>query len=204
MANRLLVGIMIIALVIGGLFLLGYIPLGDDNSANMEIIFYDVDGNELGRTNTLSLFGIQQPGIEGDIHSLDVVVYFKVTTNIDYESILSACLLTITTSTNMGAERSEKVHEVSEHILGVASSDLEGSFSDTYLMSDLLPESAITAEGKENGWLMKFAARVGTYIDVTIPTGEPDAEDTCGTTLTLNWVADEVPSVSVDSWFGDW
>ena len=152
MANRLLVGIMIIALVIGGLFLLGYIPLGDDNSANMEIIFYDADGNELGRTNTLSLFGIQQPGIEGDIHSLDVVVYFKVTTDIDYTYVTSRCDMSITTRLN--TQTAGIVHSIDEHRLGAINSDLEGTFSANYLMSTLLPESQIESMGKQYGWTM--------------------------------------------------
>jgi len=88
MARKWIIGVGLIVLVVGGLFLLGFIPMVDSNDANMEIIFYDVDGNELGRSDSkLAIFGIQSPDFEGNIHTLDVVVHFKVTTDIDYSLI---------------------------------------------------------------------------------------------------------------------
>lgn len=197
MAKNWIIGITLMALVLGGLFLLGYIPLPDDNDSSMEIIFYDADGNELGRTDTLSLFGIQQPGIEGDIHSLDVVVYFKITTDIDYAHVTSWCDMSIETVVNTYS--ASVVHIITEHRLGALNTDLEGSFYATYLMSTLLPDNKIESVGKEYGWMMYFDATVTSSI-----VGEDDGmevTDTCGTTLALVW---SEGTASVDSWFGDW
>ena len=198
MARRWLIAISVIAVIVVGLLLLGFIPLGDSNASDMEIIFYDADGNELGRTDTLSLFGIQRDGIEGDIHSLDVVVYFKVTTDIDYTYISSRCDLTIVTTLN--TQPGGHVHTVAEHKLGATNTDLDGSFYATYLMSTLLPDSAIESVGKEYGWSMSFNAKVASNLGYGA-NDEIRLEDTCGTRLSLTWGE---ASATLDSWFGNW
>ena len=199
MARRWLIAISVIAVIVVGLLLLGVISIGDSNAAEMEIIFYDADGNELGRSDTgLSIFGIQGPGFEGDIHSLDVVVYFKVTTDIDYTYISSRCDLTIVTTLNTIS--GGHVHTVAEHKLGATNTDLDGSFYATYLMSTLLPDSAIESVGKENGWSMSFNAKVASNLGYGA-NDEIRLEDTCGTTLSLFWGE---ASATLDSWFGNW
>lgn len=199
MARKWLIAIAVIALIIGGIFLIGFLIPDSGNATDMEIIFYDVDGNELGRSNTeLSILGIQSPGFAGDIYSLDVVVYFQVTTNIDYTAIATACYLTI--ETRLNTMTSGIVHTIAEHRLGAINSDESGTFYANYLMSTLLPDSKIESSGKENGWMMYFNARVHTGVSSV---GNPiiDVEDTCGTTLALTWDADRL---ELESWFGDW
>jgi len=186
----------LIVLVVGGLLLTGIIPLPDSNASHMEIIFYDAEGNELGKAEPA--LGIQSPSFTGDIHSLDVVVYFKVTTDADWSYITTTCLLTIVT--RLDTIQGSIVHTISEHRLGAINSDAEGTFYATYLMSTLLPDSKIDAAGKESGWVMRFDARVlasiGRTGEIPIP-----AEDTCATSLQLVWAE---PTVQLESWFGDW
>ena len=182
-------------LVVGGLFFLGFIPSGD-NSSSMEIIFYDADGNELGRSGTI--LGIQSPSFEGDIHSLEVVVYFQVTTDMDYTLMTSKCFMSIETTVNTMS--GGVAHSIAEHQLGATNSEESGTFYATYLMSTLLPDNKIESLGKANGWLMNFDAKVTTTVGLD---GYDSAvvEDTCGTQLTLAWVAD---TLTLESWFGNW
>ena len=190
------IGIIVILLVVGGLLLTGIIPLPESNDSSMEIIFYDAAGNELGKAEPT--LGIQSPSFSGDIYSLEVVVYFKVTTDVDYTYITTTCLLTIVTRLN--TMTSSIVHTIGEHRLGAINSDAEGTFSATYLMATLLPDSKIEASGKTNGWQMDFDARVKASIGRTGEVAIP-MEDTCGTTLNLVWAE---PAVQLESWFGDW
>ena len=193
------ISLALIVLVVGGLLLSGVVPLPETNASNMEIIFYDADGNELGRTDTkLSLLGIQNPGFTGDIHSLDVVVYFKVTTNSEPNYITSTCLLTIKTESN--TRYGGVVNTVVEHRLGAINSDAEGSFYATYLMSQILPDDRIDAIGLESGWTVYFDATVKSNVGIDA-TETLNLEDTCGTTLAISWVAD---SATLESWFGNW
>jgi len=197
MRNKWIIGIVIIAIVFGGLFLLGFIP-GDNTAGDMEIIFYGEDGNELGRTDTrLATFGIQSPDFEGNIHSLEVVVYFTVTTEIDYAWITTGCWLTVVTRLNTIS--AGIVHTVEEHRLGAVNKDLSGTFYATYLMSFLLPDNKIEATGKANGWGMSFNARLETEVGSGIETIK-SVEDTCGTSLSLTWE----DGLALESWFGDW
>lgn len=198
MAKKWILGVVVLAVVLGGLFLFGFIP-GDSSGSDMEIIFYDADGNELGRTDTrLSTLGIRAEGFEGDIYSLKVVVYFRVTTDIDYIGIDTRCWLTVITREG-SSPRGTVAHSVAEHRLGPANTDLEGTFYDTYLMSDLLPASAITEAGKLGSWYMRFSARVETTVGKQDGTTKT-VEDTCGTTLILSWVE----GLELESWFGNW
>ena len=198
MGRKWLIAIAVIALLLVGLFVMGYISIPDDNDSNMEIIFYDEDGNELGRSDSkLGILGVQSPSFTGDIYSLDVVVYFQVTTDIDYASITTGCYLTITTRLDM--ERADILHQITEHRLGAYNSDESGTFSANYLMSTLLPDSKIDNDGRNFGWAMYFEARVHTSL---IKGGDiVEVEDSCGTTLKLAWVAD---TLKLESWFGDW
>ena len=186
MKNKLILGVVVLAVVLGGLFFLGVISV-DANDPTMDITFYDVDGKELGAisTTSLSLFGIRRAGFEGDIHSLEVVVYFTVTTDIEYVGVDTRCWLEVVTTLN--TITGGHVHTVAEHRLGPPNTDLEGTFYNTYLMSDLLPASAIEATGKANGWNMKFNARLETLIG--LPDGTTrSVDDTCGLGLALTWV----------------
>ena len=201
MARKWLIAIAVIVMVIGGLFLISFvIPPDDIPVSSIEIVFYDEDGNELGRTDTrLSILGIQNPGFEGDIYSLEVVMYFKVTTSVDVAAIASAGWLEIRTEANI--REPYVIHSIAEHSLGARNTDLEGTFYATYLMETLLPEAKMTDECKDGaGWIMYFDGKVVTSIEST--QGERiNAEDTCKTTLSLQWVGS---TLSVDSWFGDW
>ena len=204
MARKLVIGVSlgIIVLVVGGLLLSGIIPLPETNASSMELIFYDADGNELGKTDgTLGIFGIQSPDLEpGDIHSIDVVVYFKLTTDIVYTSITSKCDLSVKTEVNtLSPTRMGVVHTVAEHQLGAINSDLEGTFYANYLMSTLLPDSKTDAD-KDIGWKMYFNAKV-TSVIWQGTTDNIIVEDTCVTTLILSWAE---PSVVLESWFGNW
>lgn len=201
MTRNSIIAVVLLIMVVGGLLLMGFIPSLDDNSSNMEIIFYDEDGNELGRADdTFSIFGIQSPSFEGNIHSLQVVVYFQVTTDIDYTLMSSKCLLSVKTSVNtLSPSRMGVIHTVAEHQLGALNTDESGTFYATYLMETLLPESKLD-ETKDVGWKMEFSAKVTTSVAVD-RVDSRTVEDTCGTTLTLTWVAD---SLAVESWFGNW
>lgn len=197
MKNKLVLGVIVLAVIIGGLFFLGFVP-GTGAGSDMEIIFYDAEGNELGRTDTrLSTFGIQRDGFEGDIHSLFVCVYFEVTTDIDYGWITTGCWLTVVT--RVASPTAGIVHTVDEHRLGAVNTDESGTFYATYLMSDLLPAAAITEDQKQWGWSMGFSARLET--DLGFASEETHTvSDTCGTTLRLVWSE----TLVLDSWFGDW
>jgi len=200
MRNKWILGIGVLAIVLGGLFLMGYISLpGPGNTSDMEIIFYDADGNELGRTDTrLALFGVQSPDFVGNIHSLEVVVYFEVTTDIDYAWITTGCWLTVVTRLN--TPTAGIVHTIDEHRLGAVNTDESGTFYATYLMETLLPDNKIEAIGKANGWSMSFNARLETEVGSGIETIK-SVEDTCATSLSLVWKEDGLTLVS---WFGDW
>jgi hypothetical protein len=178
---------------------MGYIPIDDRVGSDMEIIFYGADGNELGRTDTrLGLFGIRSPDFVGDIVSLQVVVYFQVTTDItDYAWMTTGCWLTVVTRLN--TITAGLVHTIDEHRLGAVNTDMSGTFYNTYQMSFLLPDSEIEATGRANGWTMAFNARLETEVGSGIETIK-SAQDTCGTTLTLTWE----DGLYLDSWFGDW
>ncbi len=195
------IGIIVILLVVGGLLLTGIIPTPDDNTSYMEITFYDADGNELGKADdTLSIFGIRSPDILGDkdIDHLDVVVYFKITTDVDYTYTTSRCDMSI--ETRLNTYSGGIVHTIAEHRLGAINSDLEGTFYATYLVSTLLPDSKIDSAGKEYGWTMKFSATVTSQVGYDA-SDNIEATDTCGITLTLFW---NEGTVSVEAWFGDW
>ena len=197
MKNKLVLGIAVLAIILGGLFLFGFIS-GDSAASDMEIIFFDEDGNELGRTDTrLGVFGIQSPAFEGNIHSLEVVVYFSVITDIDYAWITTGCWLTVVTRLNTVS--AGIVHTVEEHRLGAVNTDLSGTFYATYLMSFLLPDSKIEATGIANGWGMSFNARLETEVGSGIETIK-SVQDTCGTSLSLTWEE----GLALESWFGDW
>jgi len=198
MARNWIIAIALMVVVVGGLFFMGFIPPIEDNSTSMEIIFYDADGNELGRSDSkLSIFGIQSPGFEGNIHSLEIVVYFQVTTDIDYSLIATGCFLSV--ETRLNTQTAGIVHSIAEHRLGAVNSDESGTFYATYLMSTLLPDSKIDAAGKQYGWMMYFDAVVKTSVSES-STEISTVEDTCGTTLTLAWE----DGLALDSWFGDW
>lgn len=202
MSKNWIIGIGVLALVLGGLFFMGYIPLpGDKNASYMEIIVYDVDGNELGRTDTrLSIFGIQQEGVEGDIYSLKIVVYFTVTTDINYQRVATKCFLEVDVTPR--AYGASSIHSIDEHLLGPANTDLEGSFyratnNGHYLMEELFPAAKITESAKADGWVMTFDARLET--DVIRQDGTmAEVEDTCSTHLILVWVE----HLELESYFG--
>lgn len=190
----------VIAIVVAGALVLGTIyVVSVTDASHMEIIFYDADGDEIGRTDTrIITFGIRQDGEIADIHSLKVVVYFKVTTDIDYIGIDTRCWLEVVT--NLNTITGGHVYTLAEHRLGWANTDLEGSFYRTtneghYLMSELLPSDMIESTGMANGWGMHFNARLTTTIgrqDGTTKT----VDDDCGTTLTLVWSE----TLDLDSW----
>lgn len=197
MKNKLVLGIIVLAIVLGGLFFLGFIP-GEGANSDMEIIFYDADGNELGRTDTrMATFGIQNSGFVGDIHSLEVVVYFEVVTDIEYAWITTGCWLTVVT--RVRSPSGGIVHTVDEHRLGAVNTDESGTFYATYQMSELLPAAAITEAQKQWGWNMAFSARLETEVGSGTTTIK-SVTDTCGTTLLLDWVE----TLTLNSWFGDW
>lgn len=210
MTKRSPIKFIAIVVVLTTLALLFIIPAmqPEAETSNMLITFYDEDGNELGEAYSvlpLNPFAIHGEGIEGAIHSLKIVVYFKVTTDIAYIGIDTRCWLTVVT---VAARTGSAVHTVAEHRLGWANTDLEGSFYRTtaeghYLMSELLPADKITEAAKVDGWQMKFTARVETTIG--LPEGHPEypakmVSSTSSLTLMLTWV--EI--LGVESWFGDW
>jgi hypothetical protein len=195
MARKWIIAVVLMGLIVGGLFFMGFIPPADDNSASMEIIFYDADGNELGRSN--DILGIQSPDFVGNIDTLDIVVYFQVTTDIDYHLISTKCFLTV--ETRLNTMTGSIVHTVAEHQLGVNNVDESGTFYATYSMTTLLPANKIDSTGKTYGWTMCFDAVVKTTVlegSETVST----IDDTCGTTLTLVWE----DGLTLESWFGDW
>jgi len=200
MRNKLIAGIVILGLFLGALFILGVIP-AESNSAALEITFFDADENELGVVATqLAIFGIRGSGFEGDIYSLLVHVDFQVTTNLEYREMYSYCYLTVETAIN-NVQYGDIVHTVSEHQMDSGETGLSGFFEGTYLMSELLPSSAIDQYGELYGWIMSFAVRVHTTVDLDDGT-QRDVEDTCGIELTLIWY-EEVPEkevLSVESW----
>lgn len=197
MKKKLILGVIVLGVLLGALFFLGFIP-GTGAGSDMEIIFYDADGNELGRSDTrLALFGIQSPDFVGNIHTLEVVVYFEVTTDLDYAWITTGCWLTVVTRLNTIS--AGIVHTVEEHRLGAVNTDLSGTFYATYQMSDLLPDNKIEATGKANGWGMSFSARLETEVGSGIDTIKA-VQDTCGTSLSLVWE----DGLTLQSWFGDW
>lgn len=184
MNKKLVLGLVIVALVIGGLFLMGAIPVEDSN-VSMDITFYDVDGNELGKATTagFSMFGIRRPGVEGDIHFLTVAISFTVTTDIENIGVVTKAWVGVVTRLN--TITGGLVHEIAEEYVG-RSAELEDTLEVTYLMSYLLPASAIESTGKANGWKMSFNARLETVLT------RPDwtqrtVEDTCSIKLDLSW-----------------
>ena len=175
-------------------------------ATGMRITFYDAEGNELktidsGTKSFLPFLAIHGEGIEGPIYSLKIIVYFKVTTDIDYIGIDTRCWIEVVT---VAAQTGSAVYTLAEHRLGWANTDLEGTFYRTtneghYLMSELLPPDKITEAAKLYGWQMSFNARIETSVgrqDGTIAT----VDDTCGIVLMLTWVE----TLTLDSWFGDW
>ena len=199
------------AVVIVTLVLLVIIPAvtPETEASNMLITFYDEDGNELGEafsTLPLNPFAIHGAGIEGAIHSLKIVVYFKITTDIAYVGLDTRCWLTVVTTPN--SPYASAVSTIAEHRLGWANTDLEGSFYRTtseghYLMSELLPAEAIKESAKPIGWNMVFTARVETTIG--LPAGHPDGQTkTVSTTSTVSLQLSWVETLQVESWFGDW
>jgi hypothetical protein len=211
MTKRSPIKFIAIAIVLTTLALLFIVPAmqPETETSNMLITFYDEDGNELGDAYSvlpLNPFSIHGEGIEGAIHSLKVVVYFKVTTDIPYTGIDTRCWLTVVTTPNN--PYASPCHTIAKHRLGWANTDLEGSFYRTtaeghYLMSELLPASAITEAAKPIGWSMKFTADVETTIG--LPEGHPEyptkaVSATSSVSLQLSW--SEI--LYVDGWFGDW
>lgn len=190
-----MIGIGVLALVLGGLFLMGYITLPGDDQFNIDITCYDKDGNELGTATTrLAILGISREGFDGDIHSVKVEVDFQVTTNIDYKEVNTICYLEVVTRIN--TQGAGIVHTLARHQIGGMGTTLNDTFADTILMSELLPVNKITDAGKEVGWGMTFTADVETTIIKQDGTAV-EADDTCAITLTLIWVEDEV---KVDSY----
>jgi len=184
MKNKLVLGVIVLAVILVAAFILGVVP-GDSNTSSMDITFYDADGNELGTATTtgLSMFGIRRAGLEGDIFSLVVAVHYTVTTDIANIGVVTKAYLGIITRLN--TITAGLVHEIPEEYVG-QNNVLDGSIEVTYLMSALLPASAIEATGKANGWSMNFNARLETTLT------RPDwtqkvVEDTCGIGLSLTW-----------------
>ena len=194
-----IVGIVAVAALVVVLFLPMLIQ---NNASSMDITFYDKDGNVLGKANSAGVLGlgIHGEGIEGEIYSLKVVVYFRVTTDIDYSNVNTYCWLEVVTT--LDTITGGHVHTVPKHSLGVVNTDLEGSFYRTteaghYYMAELLPDSAIEDTGKANGWNMKFSAWVETTVRRSDGTYREIA-DTCGITLKLTWVE----NLELESWVG--
>jgi hypothetical protein len=184
MKNKLVLGVIVLALFLGALFLMGAIPV-EDNNVSMDITFYDADGNELGKATTtgFSMFGIRRAGVEGDIHSLKVAVSFTVTTDIENIGVVTKAYLGVVTRLN--TITGGLVHEIAEEYMG-QSNELEATIEVTYLMSHLLPADKIEATGKANGWKMKFNARLETVLTRPDWT-QKTVEDTCGIMLDLSW-----------------
>lgn len=185
MKNKLILGVIVLAVIVGAWVIFAGLPVVDGTAANMDITFYDADGKELGVATTtgLSIFGIRREGIEGDIHSLKVVVHYTVTTDIENIGVVTKAYLGVVTRLN--TITAGLVHEVEEQYMG-QNNVLEGSIEVTYLMSALLPADKIEVTGKENGWTMSFNARLETTLT------KPDwsqvvVTDTCGLGLSLTW-----------------
>ena len=198
MNRNFIVGLGVV--VVAGLLLLFVIvpalqPAG--TGSEMNITFYDEDGNELGKATTIGLFGlgIRTSGFEGDIHSVKVAVSFEVTTTMDYVAMYTYCYLQVVTEYNM--QYSDIVHDVAKHQMDSSKIGLTGTFEATYLMSNLLPASAIDDLGKTEGWKMSFLANVETTLDLEDGT-QRDTSDACSIILYLTWFEDVL---SVDSWF---
>lgn len=188
--RKWILGLGVLAIVLGGLFLMGYITIPEANASDMDITFYDVNGEELGKATTtgLSIFGIRRAGFEGDIYSVKVAVHFTVTTDINYTGIETKVWLEVDTKINFAVP--VEVHRVDEHLMG-SSVKLEDTIEATYLMSELLPDSAIEAAGKANGWKMAFSARLKSVVG--LPDGDTrEVDDTCGITLDLTWSVSEL------------
>ena len=203
MKNKWILGILALVVILGGLFLMGIIPAEGANSA-MDITFYDADGNELGKATTGGLtLGIRTVDGAVDIHHIDVVVSYLVTTNIDYLEMRTYCYLEVVTAIN-DVQHNDVVHTVAEHQVGGSKTGLENTFEATYLMSDLLPDNKVDEYGKTYGWLMSLNARVMTILDLEDGT-QREAEDTCGIALSLVWFEpepDEEPVFKVESYIG--
>lgn len=203
--NKTIVIVVIVALVTSGVVLSGLFQLGNTKSSQMVITFFDIVGNELGTTQASSItpLTLHQEGFEGEIYSMLVVVYFRVTTSITTTPD-TRCWITITTTPR--GYMASPVNTLEEHRLGWSNADLEGSFYRTtneglYYMSEVLPESAITESGKTEGWIIVFNARVETTIADPDNAGQVlTVATTCGTTLQIVWNA---PQLEVESWFGD-
>jgi len=203
--NRTAVIVVIIALVASGIVLSGLIPIGPPDSSDMVITFFDIAGSQLGTTRASSLtpLTLHQEGFDGEIHSMKVVVYFRVTTTIT-TTPFTRCWLTITTTPR--GYMATPVNTLERHLLGWANSDLEGSFYRStseghYFMDELLPESAITESGKDVGWVIVFDAQVDTQMDNPDVDGDViTVTSTCGTTLQIVW---QDPQLELESWFGD-
>lgn len=201
--RRAVIGVALVAIVVlAGLFFLGFTP-AEDIGSYMEITFYDEDGNELGKiSNQFAIFGIQREGIEGDVYSLKPVVYFKVTTDIDYIALYTWCWLEIVT--RVRSPTAGIVYTFPEASLGPANTDEEGSFYRStrdghFLMSELLPTNMITEPQKEWGWNMQFNARLKTTARRQDGTDKSIEANVPSTTLILNWVE----TLGVEGWFGN-
>ena len=184
MRNKWILGVIVLAVILGGLFFFGVIT-PESAASDMHITFYDEAGNELqvASTTGLAMFGIRQDGSATDIFSVLVKVDFEVTTDITFDNVDVRCYLKVITRLN--TITAGLVHTVEEHQMGLSSS-MAGSIEATYLMSTLLPASAIEDAGKANGWGMSFYARVTAQL--TLPDNTTrSVEDTCGITLKLVW-----------------
>lgn len=185
MKNKLVLGVIVLALFLGAWFVFsGGLPF-EGNDASMDITFYDADGNELGKATTggLSMFGIRRDGVEGDIFSLVVAVHYTVTTDMENIGVVTKAYLGVVTRLN--TITAGLVHEIPEGYMG-QNNVLEGTIEVEYLMSTLLPADKIEITGKTNGWSMVFNARLETTLT------RPDwtqkvVEDTCGLGLSLTW-----------------
>lgn len=197
--------VVVLALVASGILLSGVIQLGPPDTSEMVITFFDKLGNQLGTTQASSItpLTLHQEGFDGEIHSMRVVVYFRVTTTI-VASPFTRCWITITTTPR--GYMASPVNTLEKELLGWANTDMEGSFyrainDGLYYMDELLPESAITESGKTDGWIIVFNAQVDTQIDNPDVDGDKlTVSTTCGTTLQIVWQA---PQLELESWFGD-
>lgn len=168
----------------------------EGTGSDMDITFYNADGNELGKaTTTLFGLGIQTSGFEGDVYSVKVAVSFEVTTTMDYAAMYTYCYLQIVTEHDM--QYSEIVNDIPKHQMDTSKTGLTGTFEATYLMSTLLPANKIDELGKTEGWKMPFLASVETMLDLEDGT-QRDVSDACSIILYLTWFED---ILSVDSWF---
>jgi hypothetical protein len=184
MKNKGILCVLVLAVIVGSLFFFGVLT-PESAKSDMYITLYDADGNELqvASTTGLAAFGIRRDGDANDVFSVKVKVDFEVTTDIAFDNVDVRCYLEVETKLN--TIMAGHVHTVDEHQMGFSSS-MVGSIEATYLMSTLLPETAIENTGKTNGWKMYFRARVTAQL--TLPDNTTrSVEDTCGITLTLTW-----------------